>query len=47
MDEATSHLDVSNEKLINQNIRNLAITRVFVAHRPETIKFADRIIGLD
>lgn len=47
MDEATSHLDVSNEKLINQNIRDLAITRVFVAHRPETIKFADRIIELD
>lgn len=46
MDEATSHLDISNEKIISQNIKQLKITRVIVAHRPETIAAADREIML-
>ena len=37
LDEATSHLDISCEKRVNQAIRQLNITRVIVAHRPETI----------
>jgi ATP-binding cassette subfamily B protein RaxB len=46
MDEATSHLDIKNESLVNDHIRELKITRVLVAHRPETIKSADREISL-
>ncbi|WED42957.1 peptidase domain-containing ABC transporter [Legionella cardiaca] len=46
MDEATSHLDVNNEKNINKMLRSLAITQIVVAHRIETIQTADRIIDL-
>lgn len=47
LDEATSHLDVINERLISRNIAALNMTRVMVAHRPETIASADRVIHLD
>ncbi|WP_426285718.1 peptidase domain-containing ABC transporter [Luteibacter sp. E-22] len=46
LDEATSHLDVGNEVLISAAIRDLRITRLIIAHRPETIASADRIIEL-
>lgn len=46
MDEATSHLDLRNESVINQSISGLSITRVIVAHRPSTIASADRVIDL-
>ena len=46
LDEATSHLDVDTEKLINAHIATMHITRVLVAHRPETIRMADRVIEL-
>jgi ATP-binding cassette subfamily B protein RaxB len=46
LDEATSHLDVQREKLINDTIKQLNITRVIIAHRPETIASADRVIVL-
>ncbi len=46
LDEATSHLDVARESLVNQAIKNLSITRIIVAHRPETIATADRVIVL-
>jgi ATP-binding cassette, subfamily B, bacterial CvaB/MchF/RaxB len=46
MDEATSHLDVQNESRVNEQIRKLSITRVLVAHRPQTISSADRQIVL-
>jgi ATP-binding cassette subfamily B protein RaxB len=46
LDEATSHLDLDNEAVINQAIREMNITRVFIAHRPSTIASADRIIEL-
>ncbi|WP_425289408.1 hypothetical protein [Shewanella indica] len=44
MDEATSHLDVMNEIRIGEQIKQFAMTRVIVAHRPETIKQADRVL---
>lgn len=44
LDEATSHLDVVRERSINENISNLGITRIIIAHRPETIAHADRIL---
>jgi ATP-binding cassette subfamily B protein RaxB len=46
LDEATSHLDVSKEKRVNEAIRTLPMTRVVIAHRPETIAMADRVIEL-
>ncbi|WP_289995994.1 peptidase domain-containing ABC transporter [Photorhabdus laumondii] len=47
LDEATSNLDINNEKKITKAINALSITRVFIAHRPEMIKSADRIYNLD
>ena len=46
MDEATSHLDINNEKIINAAIESLNINRIIIAHRPSTIACADRIIDL-
>lgn len=46
LDEATSHLDLENEAIINRAIRELNITRIFIAHRPSTIASADRFIDL-
>ncbi|MBK4714185.1 hypothetical protein JJB97_02305 [Enterobacterales bacterium BIT-L3] len=46
MKAATNHLDEHNERLINQAISGLAITRVIVAHRPSTIDSAQRVITL-
>jgi ATP-binding cassette subfamily B protein RaxB len=47
LDEATSHLDVDREKAVNAAIRAARVTRVIIAHRPETISTADRVIVLD
>ncbi|PQQ40931.1 ABC transporter ATP-binding protein [Photorhabdus luminescens] len=47
LDEATSNLDINNEKKITKAINTLSTTRVFIAHRPEMIKSADRIYNLD
>src|SRR5690606_29588191 len=46
MDEATSSLDVECESLVNNQIKQLAITRLLVAHRPETVESAGRRIEL-
>ena len=46
LDEATSALDVDRERLVNQQVRLLPLTRVIVAHRPETIASASRVIVL-
>ena len=46
LDEATSALDVDRERIVNQQVRRLALTRVIVAHRPETIASASRVIVL-
>ena len=47
LDEATSHLDVERERRINAEIAALRITRLIIAHRPETIRSADRILMVD
>jgi ATP-binding cassette subfamily B protein RaxB len=44
LDEATSHLDVAREAMVNQAIQALDMTRVIIAHRPETIASAKRVI---
>jgi ATP-binding cassette subfamily B protein RaxB len=46
LDEATSHLDVSTERRVLQNINKLGITVVSVAHRPDAIEHAEQIICL-
>ena len=46
LDEATSHLDVKREILVSAAIRELAMTRVIVAHRPQTAATADRVVTL-
>ena len=47
LDEATSHLDVWNEQLVNAAIKHIPLTRVIVAHRPETIAMAQRVVVLE
>lgn len=46
LDEATSHLDVFNEERVNTAIRDLQVTRILIAHRPETINSADHVFAL-
>jgi ATP-binding cassette subfamily B protein RaxB len=46
MDEGTAHLDIDNEKLVNENLRKLNITRISVAHRPEIMNGADKILRI-
>jgi ATP-binding cassette subfamily B protein RaxB len=46
LDEATSALDVQKERAVNEAIRSLNLTRILIAHRPETIASAERVIVL-
>ena len=46
LDEATSHLDVEREKAVNASLKLTDMTRIIIAHRPETIRAADRVIEL-
>ncbi|MES2319511.1 MAG: peptidase domain-containing ABC transporter [Pseudomonadota bacterium] len=46
LDEATSHLDLDNEKRVNESLKKLDVTRLVVAHRPETVKAAMRVIAV-
>ena len=46
LDEASSHLDADNERIINDNLRRLDITKIMVAHRQETLAMADRVVLL-
>jgi ATP-binding cassette subfamily B protein RaxB len=46
MDEGTSHLDTEVEARVNAAIRGLGLTRIIIAHRPETIASAARRITI-
>lgn len=46
LDEATAHLDIEREDRINEHLRALSITRLVIAHRPDTIANADRVLLL-
>ena len=46
LDEATSHLDVDREKSVNEALRKVRMTRIIIAHRPETIRASDRVLVL-
>src|SRR3954470_1399969 len=46
LDEGTAHLDINNERLINESLVRLKITRVSVAHRPDISAGADQVITI-
>jgi ATP-binding cassette subfamily B protein RaxB len=46
MDEATSNLDTGLEASVNCAVKDLDVTRIIIAHRPETIASADRVLEL-
>jgi ATP-binding cassette, subfamily B, bacterial CvaB/MchF/RaxB len=46
LDEATSHLDVDNEIAVGQAISQLSMTRIVIAHRPQTIAMAQKVIDM-
>jgi ATP-binding cassette subfamily B protein RaxB len=46
LDEATSHLDIANEQRVTQALAQMSLTRIIVAHRPETIAGAQRVVVL-
>ena len=47
LDEATSALDLAREQAVNDAVRSLSLTRVAIAHRPQTVAAADRVIVID
>jgi ATP-binding cassette subfamily B protein RaxB len=47
LDEATSHLDIETEQHIANMLADLKITRVFAAHRPDTVAIATRVIEFE
>ena len=47
LDEATSHLDVDRERAVNAAVRASDMTRIVIAHRPETVRAADRSILME
>lgn len=47
LDEATSHLDNDNEAKISEQVQKLSITRIMIAHRPETIARANKVYTLE
>jgi ABC-type bacteriocin/lantibiotic exporter with double-glycine peptidase domain len=44
LDEATSSLDADCERVVHQNLAELACTRVVIAHRLATVRDADRVL---
>jgi ATP-binding cassette subfamily B protein RaxB len=46
LDEATSHLDVERERAVNEALRATHMTRIVIAHRPETIRASARVVSL-
>jgi ATP-binding cassette subfamily B protein RaxB len=47
IDEGTSSLDIETERRVNESIGALALTRVVIAHRPDTIRCATRVLQVD
>jgi len=46
LDEATSHLDVSSERAVTQELSRMKLTRLVIAHRPDTIAGTRRVLRL-
>lgn len=47
MDEGTANLDEVTESLVLRALRDLPITRIVIAHRPQAIAAADRVFYVD
>jgi ATP-binding cassette, subfamily B, bacterial CvaB/MchF/RaxB len=47
LDEGTAHLDIETERVINENLRKLEITRISVAHRPGVIGTTDEVFHVN
>lgn len=47
LDEGTANLDERCEAAVNANLAGLLLTRILVAHRPETIASARRVMWLE
>jgi ATP-binding cassette subfamily C protein CydCD len=49
LDEATSHLDSENERLVHQALKHLMVgrTTLMIAHRLSTVREADHLVVLD
>lgn len=47
LDEATSALDVETEARLHENLASMECTRIVIAHRPQAIADADRVITVD
>ncbi|MBO9557562.1 MAG: peptidase domain-containing ABC transporter [Caulobacter sp.] len=47
MDEATSHVDVASETRIAANLGAMKMTRIVIAHRPQTIAAARRVLRFE
>lgn len=46
LDEATSDLDVATELAVNENLSKIDVHRIYIAHRPQTIQFGDRVVEI-
>jgi ATP-binding cassette, subfamily B, bacterial CvaB/MchF/RaxB len=46
LDEGTAHLDIDNEKHINDSLKRLQMTRISVAHRPEVSSGSNQILRI-
>ncbi|KIE06022.1 Uncharacterized protein NF27_CF00060 [Candidatus Jidaibacter acanthamoeba] len=47
LDEATSHLDINNENIINKHIKQIGVTCIIISHSKETVGIADHIFDLE
>lgn len=47
LDEGTANLDAGSERLIGELVSRMNVTRIVVAHRPELIRRADRVVRID
>ncbi|OAX65342.1 hypothetical protein A6R71_01260 [Xanthomonas translucens pv. arrhenatheri] len=47
LDESSSHLDSETERFINEQLGSLDVAILSVAHREETIRYADRVFKLE
>ncbi len=46
LDEATSHLDVALERSVIKNLKSSDAIKIMIAHRPQTIASANRIVEM-
>ncbi len=47
LDEGTANLDEKSEKQIGEILSQMPITRIVIAHRPELIRRADRVLHME